>query len=199
MLCFQACGELCLPSSEFVLSSSPGDPTGRALPRGTSQCCQQYWATCCQLLWGQEGQRWVFVLCFFLFNVGWEEEGTLLALGTKYLLSSMWVCLVKDVSLLCSCFSVSCVSFKAVIMVVVVVLVSVWGQRRTRTQLIWGLLPHSSFVFPVFFFSFLLSYLFAYDPVDIAFLRFSSFLSFCFPPWVTHWKMSGSPEVSEIF
>lgn len=73
------------------------------------------------------------------------------------------------------------------------------GAVRMRIQLIWGLLPHSSFVFPVFFFSSLLSCLFARDHVDTSLLHFSSFLSLCFPSWVTHWKMSGSPEVSGVF
>lgn len=55
-------------------------------------------------------------------------------------------------------------------------------------------------LFPVFVFSSVLPCLFSRDPVDISLLRFSSFISLLsFPSWVTHWKMSGSPEVSGIF
>lgn len=52
-----ACRELRLPPSEPVLPGSPGDPASRALPGGASQRRQQYRATRCQLLRGQERQR----------------------------------------------------------------------------------------------------------------------------------------------
>ena len=55
-------------------------------------------------------------------------------------------------------------------------------------------------LFPVSVFSSVLPCLFSHDPVDISLLRFSSFISLLsFPSRVTHWKMSGSPEVSGIF
>lgn len=52
-------GELCVPAEEPLLPSPPRDPPRRALP-GDAPCpCQQRCTPQCQLLWGQERQRFV--------------------------------------------------------------------------------------------------------------------------------------------
>lgn len=111
------------------------------------------------------------------------------------------------------CFAASpvlCASFKVwwwgdgggvLVVMVVVVVVSMSGAVENENSTNLG--PSSPYVlciFCVFLFFSVLPCLFAHDSADIFLLHFSYFFSLlCFLPWVMHWKMSGSPEVSGVF
>lgn len=90
-----------------------------------------------------------------------------------------------------------------VVVVVVMLIESVIGKVINKNSTNLGPSPPTPFLLCVscaFLFLCLHTCLFEHYPVDTSFLHFSSFISLlCFLPWVTCWKMSGSPEVSGLF